>query len=268
MKKKISILKSPRFGILFILILGLTLCIGCGNDSNDNEEWPEPAQNEAWPERTQKTVDAMASLTRSLRIPEHLYQAIQLNEEFVKTGEEFDVNEFFSVLEHLSMVPGYVLDYDYAYYKDLGFPHLYARESDKADSEYPDYMNYIRTDGTEDSFFELVVLRIMGGQFYLWWHANFDDLTIICNSDGLEDILTTPDEMDQTIPPEVQQEARELELEPSVEFENDTVTVQVVVFTKWGGFMQQTYAITRDFPHNMLRTEEEILVPYYCTWLY
>ena len=34
----------------------------------------------------------------------------------------------------------------------------------------------------EQGYFEYVVMDIMANQFYLFWHANYNDTEIVCNS--------------------------------------------------------------------------------------
>jgi hypothetical protein len=53
-----------------------------------------------------------------------------------------------------------------------------------------------------------------------------------------------------------------MRVEPTVEFEADTVTVSVVLFSEWGGYSRRWYTIRREFPHEILKTETERLVPY------
>ena len=74
----------------------------------------------------QATVDALSALYRAQKLPEHLMES-----EAVKRGQEFDVGEVFSVLSHLSLEPGYVLDYVYCYDSISGWPVLYARSQDQ-----------------------------------------------------------------------------------------------------------------------------------------
>jgi hypothetical protein len=58
--------------------------------------------------------------------------------------------------------------------------------------------------------------------------------------------------------------ALELDLEPRVELSGDVAVVRVVVFSKWGGFREETYTINQDFPHAILDYETKTLVPYDC----
>ena len=209
----------------------------------------------------QATVDAMRALPSGYETPITGYDGPRLE-------GWFDVNQYFSVLTHLSMQPGYILDYVYHSNGSGGQPCLYANKIDDTPYSTSDelapifnYLSYVRTDDTEESFFQYVTLRIMGGQFYLWWHANYDDHTIICDRMRLEALLAGSI-FDQNMPPEVQEEARRLELAPGVEINKDTVIVRVVVFTKWGGFMEETYTITRAFPHTIEDIKTKTLVPW------
>jgi hypothetical protein len=59
-------------------------------------------------------------------------------------------------------------------------------------------------------------------------------------------------------------DARAIDPAPVVEMEEDAVVVEVVVFSMWGGFSQETYAISRSFPHTILDSDHEVLVEYDC----
>ena len=221
-------------------------------------------------------------LTRDLEIPEHILL-------FQRTGYEFDVNEYFSVLSHLSVEPGYILDYIH----DGAAPTIYTRQEDEPQyltwAEYSDavgkdatwfteqlrYLDHIQVDGTEEGFFEFVVLRLMGEQFYLQGHAFYNDDTVVCDPTGVEAVLKAAE---RSLPSEtaswfadawavfadVWVEALELDLKPRIELRDDVAVVRVVVFTKWGGFREETYTISQDFPHTILDYETETLVPYDC----
>lgn len=60
-------------------------------------------------------------------IPEHFKQESPL-----RALGDFDANEFFDVLKHIQMMPGYTLDYVYNFTKGFGgYPCLYARALDE-----------------------------------------------------------------------------------------------------------------------------------------
>jgi hypothetical protein len=223
----------------------------------------------------QQTVDDFSAMIQPIRIgqPESY-------------PERFDAMEYFSVLDHLSMEPGYVLDHVWQPYAAAGGTDghavLYARpigqERDLAETEFWDeayrtwqwqeywyyYLDHVQVDDTAEGFFQFTVLRVMGNQFYLYGHSEEFDDTVICNQTGLEAVLTMPDEFDQTPPQSVREEAEKLDLEPVIEMGEETVTVQLVVFTKWGGFEQHRYEINRSFPHRIISETVKTLVPYEC----
>lgn len=213
----------------------------------------------------QSTVDALSSLAGDLELPGYLR-----GENAVKTGEEFEISEYFSVLNHLSVQPGYILDYVYQYDRMAGCPVVYARHTDEPPystyAEYRkergeasyivpqyEYMDYVQVDGTAEGFFEFIVLRTMGNQFYLYWHANYNDSRIICDHEALEAIAYASFDW---------RAAQGFDLEPQVEFRGDAVLIRVSTFTNWGGLERHSYTVSRAFPHQVLWEEVEILVPF------
>jgi hypothetical protein len=219
----------------------------------------------------QDTVDAMSAVKAGQVIPDHL-----LTENAERTGEEFDPNLYFTALNHLNMDEGYVLDYVYYYDGMGGRPVLYARtegqqspfrtyEEFAASPQYADaYLDHVQVDGTTESYFQLVLLSIMGGQFYLDWHANYNDTRVVCDSEALETLLEKVGSVGNEMSAATKARARRIDLEPVIEIKSDIVSVQVVTFTKWGGFFRETYTLKSDFPHTILDVETEELVPYDC----
>lgn len=255
------------------------LCISAVSCSSGNKTSSSNQTTSDW----QSIVDSMESLTQNLQIPEHMRK-----EDAVKTGEEFDVNKYFSVLNHLSMQPGYILDYVYFFNMMGGSPFIYAREIDKSpyltSSKYEEalaeissdkpgyrYLDHIQIDDTAEGYFQFIVLRIMGGQFYLFWHSLYDDAEIVCDRAAVKNILAElsgpniiwakPDFTHKL-------RARFLKLKPRIKFSADRVLVRVVIFTKWGGFIRRSYSISRNFPHKILQEEEKTLVYYDCAIMF
>lgn len=200
-----------------------------------------------------------------------------------KKGGEFGVNQYFSILDHLSLQEGFVLDYIYYPGKIEGAPILYPRRLNQ--SAYRTYAELTEAEGnqytlrssafhtsiqvvdSETGFLQFVILRVMGNQFYLYWHAKYNDYKVICNPADLEAAL-----LDESNNPRmsnwVKWRARRLRPEPQVAMQDDEVQVKVVVFTAWGGFIQRTYTISRQFPHTIIDEQKKILVPYDCGAIY
>jgi len=187
-------------------------------------------------------------------------------------GERFDVNSYFTVLTHLAPEDGYVLDYVYFGPGGDGAPYLYARRGDEPPvanySEYQkagieDYSTHILVDGTAEGYFELAVLSIMAGQFYLAWHFEYNDWEVVSSQERLGEIIEALDEKYTPLTAEQEDAALQLDLVPSVMFAGDKVKVRVLMFTKWGGFYERVYTIDRHFPHRMV-DEDTQLIPYNC----
>jgi len=236
----------------------------------------EPKEGEVW----QAEVDEIRRLTRGQNIPNHL-----INPEQPATEEVFDPNLLLTPLDHLSLQPGYVLDFVYRYDGMGGRPIIYAREesaapyesyeayhlalSDPSTEEDPplsDYLRFIEADGTPESYFQWVLLRMMGGQFYLYWHSGYDDDEIIASQAQLEDLVGRMASTETGQPLSLDQKRQALKIDPApvVEVQGDTATVRIVWFTKWGGFYETTYTISTSTPHQIMNEETNQLVEYEC----
>ena len=194
-----------------------------------------------------------------------------------KRGDEFDVSQYFDVLNHISMREGYALDYVYQNDDLGGYPLLYARPMDQvpfastADIpegiEWSDFQQYIEVEDTEQGYFEYVVMDILANQFYLFWHANYNDTLIVCNRQQVYDVVAQVNSGDfgNVMDQDQRALARTLQdIVPVVRLTGDVAVVEVVTFTKWGGFYRYTYTISRETPHTIIDVEQENILPYDC----
>jgi hypothetical protein len=195
----------------------------------------------------------------------------------IKQGEEFDVNEYFKALPHLSMQDGYLLDFVYQVDGLGAYPILYARPVDQpayvATNDLPegfqwtDYHSHLVIEDVEQGYFEFVTMSIMARQFYLNWHANYNDTEIVCNADAVDAIIADLSDGNFGMPLDTSQrrQARAMKnIEPLVKLTDDSALVEIIIFTKWGGFYRWTYTISRSFPHTILDVQTENLVEYDC----
>jgi hypothetical protein len=206
--------------------------------------------------------------------------------------EEFDPNAYFSVLKHLSMADECLLDFAYFDDRGDGGPLLYVRRMTtppfKTYKDYqeavggelprsgvlPDvaraFLDQVRTDGSPESFFELVVLYELAGQFYLQWHFCYNHTRIVASPDQIDDVISDHAEFNMLDPlqPFTQSQRREanrMDVRPRVRFlSEDTAEVSLVTFSDWGGFTRKTYRIRRDFPHKIVEMPSKTLVEYDC----
>ncbi len=216
-------------------------------------------------------VERLESL-RPHDIPRHLMQ-----ENPVRAATDFDPNTYFTVLTHLSMKSGYVLDYVYHYSDMGGEPHLYARPVDETPSgslaEHWDrdgqresrLLPFLVTDGSPDGFFQLVVFLRLAGQFYLWWHANYNDLQILTSPEDIEALISvTVDRLEEGKTTAL----RAIDPRPTVEVSDDRAAVTYCTFTKWGGLKRLKECFCRLPPHLLLERQLLGEVKYHCGILY
>ena len=248
---------------LIVLTSSSFACVGfSGSEVSTEGEW-------------QMWVDELHRLLAGLDMPDYLTAGEP------KRGGEFDVNAYFTVLDHLALESGYVLDYVYYFDGMGGAPVLYVRpEAQPAFATYQDYLaaggedkdclwcnylDYVHTDDTPEGYFQLTLLRILGDQFYLDWHANYNDALPICDARAIEAILENLDgEFYQKMSARDYLRAQRLDVTPVVVLEETQVKVSLVIFTKWGGFIRESYTLSRTFPHTVLDFVEEVLLEYDC----
>ena len=250
----------------------------------------------------QRIVDAVKALQPSGNYTYYIYYEettdnFDMNKCFPGEGS-FDINECFTVLPNISMEEGYVLDYVFYDYSWGQNPIIYARKENNEpfkgyveyiavknddtvarsdydlvtlvkDSENRVHENKIKIDGTKEGFFEYVVLQELGGQFYLSWHSEYNDTRIICDPLRIDDIVKDIRNRNLLeIPAETLEKARNLDFEPVIIFNENTVDVTVIVFTKWGGFKKLTYTISREYPHTIFNVQSEVILGYDCGLAY
>ena len=184
--------------------------------------------------------------------------------------------QYFAVLDHLTMAPGYVLDYVYQYDGMGGSPLLYARpisqspyttEADLASSgDTASYLDFVQVDDTPESYFQLVLLSLLGEEFYLYWHANYGDIRVVCEKIDVGDIVTGLDgNFGYRISLLSRLRAALLDrVQPTVQVGEQAVQIRLVTFTRWGGFYEQIYTVNRSMPHTIQDVQRKNLVPYDC----
>ncbi|TFH32833.1 MAG: hypothetical protein E4G99_12280 [Anaerolineales bacterium] len=122
----------------------------------------------------------------------------------------------------------------------------------------------------------------MDDQFYLDWHANYNDTTIIANEEGgfeaFEAVNFFDDpETDELTEEEssyylrikrVESKISELNYTPSVVMEDENAVVRFIVFTQWGGFMEVIASIKRSFPHEIVDWKQRTRILYFSGVMY
>ena len=249
-------MRQSSFLLIFVLLLG-----ACG---------PAPEDSGAI-STCGATVDAMTALVEGLEFPANFQ-----TKNPAKSGGEFDVMEYFSVLDHLSMQPGSVLDYVYHYDGMGGYPLLYVRPTGQppfatemdlpAGFDRSGYLDYVQADDTPESYFQFVVLAMMGNQFYKLFQTNYNDSEIVCDKADVRRIVSGLNgDFGNRISLVSWVRAFLLkDISPSVNIGEESVEVRLVTFTLWGGFYLETYTLSQAMPHTIQDVQKKNLVPYEC----
>ena len=230
-----------KFRFLVMIFLA-SIITACALPLPNSQQAATPLSKPDW----QRMVDRFLAVKPDFHRPENLDKIPA-----VRQVNDFDIRQYFTVLDHLSMEEGYSLDYTYYLDGFAGMPVLYARPLStpfyKTYDEYikanpgtkiNSYLAHVRSNGTPEGFFQYTILAIMGNQFYQWWHAQTNDQVIVTNQAALEKILAEAmtAKYGQQLSAETAQKARTLDLEPQVEFGSSTVGHQSSHFHKMGRF--------------------------------
>ena len=229
------------------------------------------------PPRDGVVIDNCSEFVKSIRSMQTNDTPQELIETGIKQGGEFDVNEYFNVTPNLSMQEGYALDYVIIPDSLGSFPLLAARPVDQppyksssevsVDSELTNYWKYMEVRDNEQGYFEYASFLLLANQFYLVWHANYNDLGIVCDRATVDNIVANVNdggfgiEFDR----EQMKQIKVLQnIEPLVKLTDTTAIVELVVFSNWGGFYRMTYTIDRSSPHEIIDRQDENIIPYDC----
>ena len=218
-----------------------------------------------------RDVAALSGLRGGLSVPPYLSEPNP-----VKRGGEFDPNRYFQALPHLRMRDGFTLDWVYHQDGMGGYPILYARPVDRAPfadeaaytaaGDQPPYLSFVVPQDSAEGYFEYGVLALSANQFYLDWHANYNDWQVVCGADGIEAVIASRDDgsFGRPMSTDQQRQARAItDPLPAVVLNDRTATVTMLVFTKWGGFFRRTLEIDRR--DHSIRAEADVpVVSYDC----
>jgi hypothetical protein len=197
----------------------------------------------------------------SVEIPRHLMQMYP-----VRTGMEFDPNVYFTVLTHLAMKPGYIIDYVYCKSHLGSHQCIYARRIDEKPASHFEHRDweeknsgysFLVADGSSDGYFQLAVFRRLAGQFYLYWHANYNDIRIVTTPEEMEVIISEVNlnNFGRVFTNKQVTDMRLIDPQPTVEVSDSQASVTYCVFTKWGGLARLKDSYLRPPPHRLVDSD-------------
>ena len=258
--------------LLFFALLILTTACACS--------WPnkilslfidEYNPSEAW----QSEVGRLVDMTLDTEVPDELLDPSLLDESYL-----FIPNHLLLYMDHLSIREGYTFDFVYALEENSGYPIVYARAEDEAayedyaafravcDVENPpetcDYLNFVEGDGTEEGYFQFILLSMMGEEFYLYGDARENAVEVVADTLRirlLADSVLTP-KYGTLAEQKLARQIRKIDPAPLVTIEDEQVTVEVTWFTPSSGLYRTVYVMTPDFPYQIVSVETEQLLAF------
>lgn len=198
----------------------------------------------------------------------------------MRNGTEFNPNTYFNVLTHIANIPNHTLDYVYEMQDIGGQPCLYSRRVDAVPFQFSSQVlswrrrhstyDYIAADGTPQSFFELVVFRHMASQFYLYWHACYNDRRIVTTPEEIEKIISTArgGKSGARLTADQIAAMRAFELQPLVKLTDREASVFYCTFSDWGGLYRHKESFSLKAPHRLVGEITMARVKYDCGILF
>ena len=202
---------------------------------------------------------------------------------------EIDFTPLFTVLNHIRPEDDYILDYLYYYDIGSGIPMIYARRRDtppySSMNAFPGWEQYlvnmylpeslerqftphIITDQTALGYFQLAVLSLYCDHFFLVWHSNYRDETIVTSFEDayklmeltgfqIESFLdsTTADKLI-----DIAVELDQMDLTPYVIFKNNTAQIVFYYFTYLDGLYKAEWIVDRAVPHQEISFTRHLII--------
>lgn len=194
-------------------------------------------------------VDGLYALKKDLGLPEHF-----LSNNPIRQKEDFDPNQYFEVFTHLEMSSGYTLDYIY-FMDEVGRrPLMYSRKIEENPSQtYQEirdnygntkepwhseahFLNQVQIDKSPESYFEYIVLAMLGNQFYIS-DKRVLDTKVLCDHSDLRYVGDDIKGFESAV--------KTIDFTPVVLSNDRTATVRFITFTTWGGFFENILCSTK-----------------------
>lgn len=193
----------------------------------------------------------------------------------------FDVNKYFSILNHIHPPEGYVLDYVFFKYSSISILYLRTKQSpsfntyedfvktveNSSSSHYrKDVLANLEIDGSPESYLELLIFYKRAGRFHLPPKSYPYPPDYISTDRELESAINRYKGRGKYSPTEEQIGiARQLSPSPVVEFsDNENVKVRLLDFSCRPGFIRYCYNIMKDPPHKVTDCKPEVYTDFDC----
>lgn len=228
----------------------------------------------------------------------------ETDKDYFEFMRSFDLNEYFKVLSRLKMQDGYNLKFVFTgdglgsfpllltiedenlkdfnrltldstevpkdsveYFKTCSFKFMKSGcdDPEKLQSfqaaEYIGFLNKIKVENTPEAYLEYTILAIIGSQYCLRWHAAYHDREIITSYEYAKNNIKV---MSGFSPSDLEK-IQKIDFKPTVKIDDNEIDVRLVVFTKWGGFIELIYKLeTENGVVELDKIKEKTLFDYDC----
>lgn len=220
------------------------------------------------------TTKLILSTYQNLKIPDHFR-----SEHPIKKDGDFEIGSLVKELDFVKINEGFQVDYVYSYRNAMGRPLVYslpaAKPNFENEDEYKEGKPLSFTYGIESidqkwGFLQLAILEELGGQFYQYFTAEYDDVLILCDIDDIELLVDRLGSSEVHAPMNWWQKMRAMtisETDPLVTIlrSENLVEVSMLQFSNDTGIIRRTYSYSYSFPHVLKEVKDELIVEYKST---
>lgn len=214
-----------------------------------------------------RTLDALRKAMRKLNnkaLDAAVHKSLETKTSIAETlGDPDYFAPLLEALPHLRIEEGWRLD---AKFDDGGWGgKLLFFATDGRQRE--DLVRHVGLDGSAESVWELRLLRYCVKVFYLFWHANYEDMCVVTSLRRMNlDAVRIGEDRDyvlQRLKPEDRRRLEAWDMAPSVEVDGDEATIRYCTFSPFGGFLKIRERV-RVRPYEIIKGEVEENVEYDC----
>lgn len=198
-----------------------------------------------------------------------------------RMDSDFQIASILNELDFIEVNERFHIDYVYSYHNSVGFPLTYTlplgKQNFQTEDDFKTKKHFpltygIETDGSNWGFLQLAIVEEIGGQFYQYFEAGYDDTLVLCDIDDIENLIDELGADEVHLPFNWWQKMRAMtisETDPLVTMRKgqNEVDVSILIFEHESGIVRRTFTYTYGFPHTLKNVQDEIVVAYHCDTL-
>lgn len=117
---------------------------------------------------------------------------------------------------------------------------------------------------SDSGYFQFLVFALLGDQYCQSWHSNYGHIEIITSSKRLEIMTKQTWDIYYGFKSSDIEEILKIDPIPVIEHYKDSVSIRIVTFQPWDGFIERKISITKKWPHNINQYFRKVLFEHDC----